>query len=234
LYASVPTDFTEFENENFIFLHGEEANISEHVLALCGDGTTIGSTIIPLEKSVDLVRANNATPILAHPAYSGLTANDITGFPIMEILNATTGSSETIWTELLDRGEMVYGVTVDDNHGVVTGEPLGKAWVQVSAEELKSESVCTALETGRFYASTGVELKRISVRSDRMYIVINPQPSDQPTDYVTEFIGINNTILHSVIGYYPSFGLSENDTGYVRAKIHGPTGLAWIQPVKIK
>jgi len=233
LYGSVPGDYAELEDDSFIFLHGEEANISKHMLTLCSQGETIGNRRAPLKKSVEIIKASGATAVLAHPKYSKLKASDISNMPLIEFYNAATGSSEELWAEVLDNGEHTYAIAVDDNHGVDGADKPGLAWVQVAANELRSASICAALEAGQFYASTGVNLQRITVRSDKMYIVIAAAANDQPTDFVTEFIGKNSKILKKVVGYYPSFALSASDTGYIRARIVGPAGTAWVQPVFI-
>lgn len=59
----------------------------------------------------------------------------------------------------------VYGVGTDDTHRYHpndTGHSRpGHAWVSVFARDLTADAILNAMKTGRFYASTGVELRKV-------------------------------------------------------------------------
>ncbi|MES2461686.1 MAG: CehA/McbA family metallohydrolase [Armatimonadota bacterium] len=71
------------------------------------------------------------------------------------------------WETLLSDGRRVWGYANDDSHAV---QDVGLGWNVVSVKERSVESVVEALRTGRFYASTGVEITGISVDDRRIRI----------------------------------------------------------------
>src|SRR5690606_21028422 len=64
------------------------------------------------------------------------------------------------WDELLNAGRRVWGFGNDDSH--FDGE-AGLGWNVVQARNRSVEGVLEALENGRFYVSTGVEIEHIGV-----------------------------------------------------------------------
>lgn len=240
VYASDPGSYSYIENQNFVFVHGEEVevdipNVDQHLLSLCGNGAKIGRSGKNINETAERIRDIGATPILAHAQYSGISADDIAGVSLMEIWSTTAGpSSEKLWAELLDRGDTIYGIAVDDNHGTDAFKLPRLGWVDVSVSDLLPENICSALLAGRFYASNGVELATISVLFDKIKISVAAREGDESDDYMTEFFGAKNKVLKKVAGFFPSYTLTATDIGYVRAKIHGPAGTAWIQPIMVR
>ncbi len=86
---------------------------------------------------------------------------------------------------------LMYGIAVDDCHDYhglfhCGGEP-GRGWVQVNAPELTAGALVEALEAGRFYASTGVELASVAVAgSSGLEVQVRAERS---MTYRIEFIG---------------------------------------------
>jgi len=69
---------------------------------------------------------------------------------------------------LLTRGHRIYGIAVDDAHhfqGEFSRDRAnpGRGFVVVQVSRLDAGSIMAALEEGRFYASTGVELENVVV-----------------------------------------------------------------------
>jgi hypothetical protein len=106
-------------------------------------------------------------------------------------------STERIWDivltwRLAELGlPIMYGLSVDDGHeyhyepAVGHSQP-GRGWVMVLARELNAVSLIAALETGRFYATSGVRLKQ-TVSSERgLSVEVDVEPG---VDYAIEFIG---------------------------------------------
>jgi hypothetical protein len=56
----------------------------------------------------------------------------------------------------------------------------------VLSEQLTPESLIANLEAGRFYASSGVALRRIAFVEGRFEVEVDPQPDEQ---YTIEFVG---------------------------------------------
>ena len=70
---------------------------------------------------------------------------------------------EEVWDAILSSGTLMYGIAVDDAHTfkqpgnpAVAGPVAAGSWSR--AERLEARAILQALEEGRFYASTGVEL----------------------------------------------------------------------------
>lgn len=223
-----------------------------HVNSICSNGATVGGTTLDGEADAlnDAVnRAINiagAIPQVNHPNYYyALDAADILsadGARLLEVANQhpevnNAGnrariSTEQMWDEILSDGGKIYAVASDDTHDLAEDSPTppGKGWIQVAAKELSSEAICDALRNGLFYASTGVELNRLTVTSSHIRLEILPEPGTMSEEYVTTFIGTNGTVLQTLEGLTPVFELSGYQQ-YVRATVAGPDGRsAWTQP----
>lgn len=82
----------------------------------------------------------------------------------------------------------LYGTATDDSHNYrAAGDARpGRAWVEVMADRLDPPSLFDALRRGRFYASSGVRLKKIVATPDRLEVEVDAQPG---VDYEIEFVG---------------------------------------------
>lgn len=110
-----------------------------------------------------------------HPCWSMEDPNDILaydGFFSMEVYNtgsALIGGYEwnmALYDRLLRHGRFVGVHGADDNHNKYPfGHPLCDSfgsWTMILAPELTYPAVVAALEEGRYYASTGPEITRLS------------------------------------------------------------------------
>ncbi len=117
----------------------------------------------------------------SYPEYSGYD-----GMDAMEIYNTgcdMVGFNEYnchCYEDLLRQGKKIYCVAADDNHSWGAsdrGKPACDCcggWVSVFADKLEYESVTSALEEGRFYCSTGPEIKSFRVEDGFAYIETSP------------------------------------------------------------
>jgi hypothetical protein len=169
-----------------------------------------------LQNNVDAViaqRLRTGEPMLVHvnhPNFGwGITAEDLMGVRgenFFEVYNghpgvanegdATHASTERIWDIInakrlteLDLPVM-YGLGTDDGHNYHeipsrASEP-GRGWVMVLAADLTPASLIEALEAGRFYASSGVTLSRVT--SSETGLVVEVEESLGVT-YEIEFLG---------------------------------------------
>ena len=112
-----------------------------------------------------------------HPNYTWAfdheAISQVTGVSLLEIFNGHHVSNicgapgkfsyEEIWDGVLSTGKVIFGVATDDSHHYYdfthTKANPGRGWVVVRAEELSVEAIIIGLETGDFYASTGVTLE---------------------------------------------------------------------------
>lgn len=86
---------------------------------------------------------------------------------------------------------LMYGLATDDGHDYFETQPQqgaqpGRAWVMVLADTLTPESLVTALEAGRFYASSGVRLDEIQQTPDSLKVTV---AAESGVSYRIDFIG---------------------------------------------
>jgi hypothetical protein len=246
--------------KSFVIIPGEEVTMmgagrQVHVNALCTK-TAIGGHHAErqgdsLAWAVQKVREQGGVALINHPNFDwALTARDVAaghGAQLLEIASghpwvhtdgdATHQSHEAIWDAMLTRGEAFAGVAVDDAHHFrgPGRDPAhlarpGRAWIQVFADAPDRDLICAALAKGSLYASTGVTLRRITVKDDT-YTVAVARP-----DVNVEFIGAQGAILQaSKPGEdgTASYRLVGTEV-YVRARITAPDGKrAWTQPSRL-
>ena len=85
---------------------------------------------------------------------------------------------------------LLYGLATDDSHSYHNipsdGSEPGRGWVMVLASELTPASLIGALESGRFYASSGVLLENVERTASSLAVSVRP---DSGETYSIEFIG---------------------------------------------
>ena len=149
-----------------------------------------------------------------------------------------------------DNKPLLLGIATDDSHNYhiksKNNSNTGRGWVMVDSQKLETSSLINAMESGDFYSSSGVILKKVYRDDKKMSIEIEPT---QGVIYEIIFMGYrkgsyNVEELKSVTGTSSSYTFQENDL-FVRAKIKssdlvqnptkiGETKQAWIQPFKVK
>jgi hypothetical protein len=175
-----------------------------------------GSVRETIQNNVDALlaqRERTGQPMiihLNHPNFGyAVTAEDlahIVGEKFFEVYNGHPGvnnagderraGTERIWDIVLTLRltqldlPVMYGLAVDDGHAYHkipsrASEP-GRGWVWVLSHDLTAASLIEALEAGRFYASSGVKLKRVESSSKSLSLAIDPVPGET---YTIEFIG---------------------------------------------
>lgn len=154
-------------------------------------------------------------PHIAHPNFGwAITAEDmiqLRGERFFEVYNghplvhnegdATHANTERMWDIINThriaerRDRPLLGLAVDDAHHYAKFSPsnsnTGRGWVVVRAPELKPETIISALDAGDFYASSGVELKDVVWKENRLTVRIEAQPG---VTYTTQFIGTRRPI----------------------------------------
>ena len=130
------------------------------------------------------------------------------------------------WDRLLGKGWRVYGHGTDDQHEV--GDYF-IAWNCVQwpqGAEVSAAGIVEALATGRFYASTGVEIRQVGMTDDACNAVVE---SDADEIF---WIGRGGVILKKESGGNGSIHVDEVAADlYVRAECLGRGHrTAWTQP----
>lgn len=181
------------------------------------------SVLEVMQKNVNAVleqRTRTGQPMLPHinhPNFGwALTAEEmaqVKGERFFEVYNGHPGvanygdeyhtDTERIWDIVLalrlsqPQPEVMYGVATDDAHHYhefgVGKANAGRGWIVVRSAKLTPEQIIEAMESGDFYASSGVRLKDFGFRENTVTLQIEPKPGVQ---YTTRFIG-------TVKGYSP-------------------------------
>jgi predicted metal-dependent phosphoesterase TrpH len=246
------------QKKRFVMITGEEVTMrgagkQVHVNALCTKQTIGGKSFDTqgqaLAWAVRQITEQGGVALVNHPNWDwALTAADLPAAQGARLLEIESGhpyvhtqgdaehlSHEAIWDAALGAGQDLAGVAVDDAHIYGPRAPEnaarpGRAWIQVFAAEPTRQVICEALGQGRFYASTGVTLRRIVVKDDAYAVY----PADASA--LVEFVGQGGRVLQS--------GKAERDgaaryrltggEGYVRARVTTGDGKhAWTQPSRV-
>lgn len=210
-----------------------------------------------MQRNVDralAVRERTGEPILVHlnhPNFGyGVTAEDlmvVRGENFFEVYNGHPGvrnsgdprhaSTEVMWDAINTRRladlelPLMYGLATDDGHSYHripsrASEP-GRGWVVVLSDRLTPRGLVEAIEAGRYYASSGVALKRITVSPKSMTVEVD---GEEGVEYVVEFLGTRK-------GFDPTTEEVQNaegeplratlryskDVGEVLARVEGTT-----------
>ena len=253
-----------FENKP---IHMNATNIQEKIDPQGGN-----SVAEVLQNNINEVlkqRERTGTPMIPHinhPNFGyGVSLNDIVsleGERFFEVYNGHPAvhnlgdsihiSTEEMWdliniAYLENNQPLMYGLATDDSHHYhqknAKWSNAGRGWINVQADSLSPKSIIEAMENGQFYSSTGVTLKTMSFKENRLFIEIE---EEEGITYSISFIGYqkgnNNTSeLKKVESTIANFELS-GDIVFVRAKItsskkhpnpvEGMTyEMAWTQPV---
>ncbi|MEM7367913.1 MAG: histidinol-phosphatase [Bacteroidota bacterium] len=119
---------------------------------------------------------------------------------------------------------LMYGMATDDSHHYHEFDSKwsnsGRGWIMVNADSLQETALIDAMEKGKFYASTGVQLTELSVQNNKIHLKIDAEADVQ---YEIFFIGCEkgdkeSKVLEQVSATEASFTIGEKLL-FVRAKI---------------
>ena len=205
--------------------------------------------IVPtLQANVDAIMEAGGIASINHPNYMWSFDHEhlkkVTGATLLEIYNGHPAANvhgapgkpsyEEIWDGVLSAGRVIFGVATDDSHNYKDFHPArsnpGRGWIVVQAETLEVEAILDGLSSGRFYASTGVELANLDQSPDAVSLSVT---TERDFIYTTAFIGRGGKVLQESTGPEASYEPS-GDEQYVRAVVRSSSGTkAWTQPVLI-
>ncbi len=209
-------------------IHLNASNVVELIPPM--KGSSVYDTIQNNVRAVLEQRQKTGQPMMVHlnhPNFGfAVTAEDlmsVRGERFFEVYNGHPGvansgdaahaGTERIWDIVLTRrlAELhlpaMYGLATDDGHAYHNipdrhSNP-GRGWVMVLTDELSAESLIAALEAGRFYASSGVNLQRVESSPKGLSVEVEPVESET---YVIDFIGTRT-------GYDATSSPVENEEG---------------------
>ncbi len=230
-----------------------------------------GRTVVQImQKNIDAVLAQRERtgvpmfPHINHPNFGwAITARDLiklegerffelyNGHPAVHNYGSDTRSGvEEMWDDILTayikkEKPTMYGIAVDDAHNYhnlgLNFSNTGRGWIMVKSDALTPEAIISAMEAGKFYATTGVELNHISQKQGEVSIRIEPE---KDVIYNIQFIVSTNKdkgiVMEQVRGTSASYQF-KGDELYVRVKIVSDkpksnpykaweTEVAWTQP----
>ena len=257
-------------------VHINALNLKEVIPAIKDDAATPREV---MRRSIIAIREygeKTGTPVLAHlnhPNFQwALTAEDLADVAegrFFEVYNGHPGinhlgdelrpGDQEIWDiantiRLAELGyPPLFGVATDDSHTYHGGDVSpGRGWIVVGADALDGDAIVKAMDEGKFYSSSGVELDRITFDPGSGDLTVSVVPASG-ANYTIEFIGTRTTydadaeetgigeVFASFEGPKASFRLPK-DALYLRATItssekhdnpsyQGQKKQAWIQPV---
>jgi hypothetical protein len=249
-------------------IHLNASNVQQLVPPM--HGGSVAETIQNDVNAVIAQRERTGKPILVHlnhPNFEyAVTAEDmmrVVGDNFFEVYNghpsvhnsgnSLHASTERIWDILLahriaDFGlPVLYGLANDDGHRYhripSRGSEPGRGWIMVLSPELSAEALLASIESGRFYASSGVRLRQISSGPTSLDVAVEPEAGVR---YTVDFIGTRagfdhksepvkdssgkelratrryseqiGTLFKSVQGERAGYQFAKNDL-YVRARV---------------
>ena len=244
------------KDDQFLLIKGEEVTDKFDDRPIHINGLDVSAKVDPqggaslldvLQRNVEAIRRVRGVPHVNHPnfrwAFSIEELRQVRNMRLLEIFNGhpqvnNLGGGgvpglEEVWDALLSSGTLMYGIAVDDAHtfkqpGNAAVAGPGRGWVMVRAERLEARAILEALEDGRFYASTGVELSDYLVTERAMTVTVK---QDAWAKYRIQFVGKSGRVLREALES-PAEYVFRGDEGYVRAKVIESNGrVAWCQPV---
>ncbi len=253
-----------FENKP---VHINVTNIQEKIDPFKGN-----SVYEVMQKTIDAVNAQRKKlniPMFAHinhPNFGyGINVEDLkklNGERFFEVYNGHPAvhnegddlhiDLETMWDIInisyYDNNKpLLLGIATDDSHNYhkksTSLSNTGRGWVMVNSKKIETLSLIESMESGNFYSSSGVELKKVKHNKEKLVVEIEP---NKGVNYEIVFIGYRKDdsqvqVLKRVKGNSADYIFKENDL-FVRAKIssdeikvnpyvEGETTQAWTQPV---
>ena len=207
------------------------------------------SVLEVMQNNLDEVAKHKAEfgkPIIAHinhpNFYYAISLEDMIGLKneqFFEVYNGhpavnNSGDDKHMSTELMwdyiniayleNNKPIMYGLATDDSHYYhVKGKKwsnAGRGWIMVQADSLNPKSIIKAMEAGQFYASTGVELKDLTFKKNKLSVELK---KEENISYKISFVGCKKGETEpeeftSIDDYKASFELTD-DLLYVRCKI---------------
>ena len=270
--VTLPAD----RRRDFVLVPGEELTTPVvHMTALNVDAPPSheapGAAVDVIDRLSQRVRSAGGVPVVNHPNYLWqVTVDDLRPQRHCRLFELYNGhprvnndgdadhlSTEAMWDDLLTNGRISYAVASDDAHNFAAWSAdhsnPGRGWVMVRAGQLTGDAVATALDTGDFYASSGVFLHDVAIDPDEYRVVVDVDstraeicrelaagqrlPDGYPTGLTIEFVGPGGTVVARSQRAEASHPRTP-ESAYLRARVtwvepgseHGVGYRAWTQP----
>lgn len=161
-------------------------------------------------------------------------------------------STEEMWdliniSYLEKKKPIMYGLATDDSHHYHQKDSkwsnAGRGWVMVQADTLSAISLIDALENGKFYATTGVELEKLNSEDGVLTVSVTEEAG---VSYTITFMGSKvdgegPEVFSTIEGTTASFTM-DDEILFVRCKVTSTKlqdnpvegllyEMAWTQPL---
>jgi hypothetical protein len=247
-FVLIPGEELAVKNQGAKPIHGNALNIPKTIPSPDGAKTQAET----LRNLVDYIRRAGGIPMICHPnwewAFTHRELLPVKGPYLLEIANMSSGcnnegsfavpSTEQMWDILLSNGRAVYATATDDMHNIngkqSDADSPGRGWVVARVKSLDPKEILSALSSGQFYASTGVELTDLSFNGREMKVQVAPK---QGQTTLIRFTGRWGAILQETVGNSATYRVisKSEPNDYVRCKvISSDLGVAWTQAYRIK
>lgn len=246
-------------------IHINATNVQELIPAQGGS-----SVAEVMQRNIDAVleqRARTGVPLFPHinhpNFYYAISTNDmiaLKGERFFEVYNghplvhnygdSLRPGTEQMWDDIniayRTRGQdLLFGLATDDSHNYhqfgKAYSNAGRGWVMVRSTNLTPESLINAMESGEFYASTGVTLETLKVEKNKLFITVK---AEKGVSYSIAFISAdkNGKMNVQIVKGDRATMTLKPDNLFLRAKItssklkenpfsEGEFECAWSQPV---
>ena len=251
-------------------VHINVTNIEEKIDPISGI-----SVLDVMQRTLDAVhdqRKKLNIPMFAHinhPNFGyGISTEDIkqlNGERFFEVYNGHPSvnnegddmhvDTETMWDLInihyyKEGKPLIFGVATDDSHRYHSfssnDSNSGRGWVMVNSKKLDTKNIISAMESGDFYSSTGVHLKKLFNDQKKISLIVDSEPG---INYKIIFLGyqINSeevVELKNVQGSSATYNYQKEDI-FVRVRItsdakknnpilDNETKKAWTQPFLLR
>ena len=216
----------------------EVSDAGPHTLHLGATGA-----VTPSEDRQSVVQAildDSGLAVPAHPNWQESYAHwpqeeleRIHGYQGIEVYNGLIehhpGAARATdrWDRLLSTGRRVWGFANDDSH---RPWEVARGWNVVRSADLTAEAILASMESGNFYASTGVFVEEIDVSDGTMSV--ETTNADQ-IRLISDFGLVQQTATGPTATFrVPDQLVHGSAHSYVRVECVGRgTNMAWLQPM---
>ena len=176
-------DYERFDSDGLILIPGNEVSANGPHLLHVG-GSRFVEPNRDRQKVIDDIHGDTGFAIFNHPNWHGdfnhcpqHLLEECAGYVGIEIYNGVisrlAGSpyATNRWDMLLSRGDRYWGFAHDDSHKR-TGD-TGLGWNMTYLADPSTAGILDSLRSGRFYASTGVEITDVRVVGETISVETN-------------------------------------------------------------
>ena len=166
---------------NGVEIDGKDSRGANYHVVCLGEFTGISSDT-DFETAMNLCRDQGGLIILAHPAWTGNTLDDVLAhtFHGVEIYNNVChwlngkGSALTHWDWMLERNPVIFGVSSDDAHLTKEHTSWNGGWIMVNAPACDATSITRAIRAGNFYGTQGPIIHNLEIKGNSLLVSSSP------------------------------------------------------------